>query len=163
MNDVVQGALIGASSALGGVLISQMGSLVIERRRELASYRVNLYAKRLEVHQEAFGLVQRLGAMADYVSFKANDGVKSDLVREVEGAQKWWSGNCLYLDAASNREIAIVMGLCFRLATGALSEVPSERIDHALGVVAAGVGSKHIDIVESQNELRTLRRSRYGP
>jgi hypothetical protein len=160
MNDVVQGALIGASSALGGALIVQLGSFVIEKRRELASYRVNLYAKRLGVHQKAFDFVAKLGALADYVSNNADGSAKSDLFREVEGARKWWSARCLYLDAASNREFVIVVSLCNRLATGVLTRVPAERIDNALEVLAAGVGSKHIGIEESQNELRTLRRAK---
>ena len=152
MNDVVQGALIAALSALGGVLITQIGNVVIEKRRELASYRVNLYAKRLEVHQEAYRwlltLIEWLRSTMEQPPDEIPRLFHQRLDYESKEARKWWDANCLYLDDSSRALVVRFIEIARAIAD---QEDLPEGTDpirvyrDVLGAIQTGIGMKHIE------------------
>jgi len=152
VSEVVQGALIGVLAALGGAVISQLGALILEKRRELATYRVNLYAKRLEVHQEAyrrlFVLIEWLRATMKEPPDGGRTFIHQRLAFESGEARRWWDGNCLYLDDSSRA--LVVWFIEIALAVANQEELP-EGTDpmkvyrDALGAIQEGIGMKHIE------------------
>jgi len=148
VNDVVLGALIGASSATGGAVIAQVGGFVLEKRRELASYRVNLYAKRLEVHQQAFEWTHRLNVDLNESKPGVLDAPETQRLNDTaRSARAWWNGNALYLDPVSQSEFVYFLNLCFAYARDQLG--PQEHIWKQMrvtqNVIVAGIGMKHIE------------------
>lgn len=133
-------ALVGAGAALGGVIVSQVVNLIVEQRREIANYRVNLYAKRLEAHQQAFEWMHRL-------NFELNRAQMEDLAAATSNARDWWNANALYLDPQSKSELVYFLNLCFGYAQGNLG--PEENIWRQMNqtekAIVRGIGMKHLE------------------
>ena len=158
MSEVTQGALISGLSFLTGAIITLIGSLVLEKRRELASYRVNLYAKRLAVHQQAFEWTQKLAAIMSKDPSQDGDARVMELNRQSLAVRDWWNSNALYLDAVSSGELAHLLPLCQDWAERkANTEEVSQRIDRTLNAIVKGIGLKHIDTTHIGDDLRRRR------
>ena len=152
MSDVVLGALIGTLSALGGVLLTQLGGFLVEKRREVAAYRVNLYARRLEVHQEAYRwlltLIEWLRNTMERPPDESRSLFHQRLDYESKQARKWWDANCLYLDDSSRA--LVVQFIEIARAVADQEDLP-EGTDpirvyrEALGAIQTGIGMKHIE------------------
>ena len=140
-------ALIGVGAALAGVVITQLANVLVEKRRELASYRVNLYAKRLEVHQRAFGWTYKLDVDLNASNPEVNASEAQQLTETTRSAREWWEGNALYLDPKSKAEFVYFLNLCLGYARDQLS--PEENIWKQMratqNAIVAGIGMKHIE------------------
>jgi hypothetical protein len=148
MSDFVQGALVAGGLTLAGVLLTQLTNLLLEKRREEASYRVNLYDKRLAVHQQAYEWLQRLHlAVGDAAPVHTTEKAKQ-LADLSERAGRWWDASCLYLDPESREQF-----LRFAYEVGMYSRGQGPPVlDHWVKAVMAierGIGMKHISTRES--------------
>jgi hypothetical protein len=149
MTDVEVG-VITAGAALGGVLVTQMFNLFLEQRRENAAYRVGLYAKRLEIHQEAFRWLMDLiepAAIAQKSPGGSSDHLAGVAKMYVE-ARKWWDSNCLYLDENSRESVIDFIELVHDLAEGSVPPLRelTGKYRSALRAVQEGIGMKHLDV-----------------
>ncbi len=158
MSEFVQGALVAGGFALAGAFVTQMFSLLLERRREDATYRVNLYDKRLAVHQQGFEWTQKIGGLAFVVDAGRDASTIEEFGREVTLFRDWWNANALYLDPLSLRELALLLPLCAAWVRGDADKAAvSRQIEAAQGAIIRGIGLKHIDFARIRDELRKTR------
>jgi hypothetical protein len=147
MSETVQGALIAGIAGLTGILVTHVANLLLEKRRELASYRLNLYDKRLAVHQQAFEWIHKLNVELNYAKPGQVDADETkQLVTTTRAARDWWNANALYLDPESNSQLVYFFNLCFEWARGGTkaSEV-FRQLTVAEKAVLKGIGMKHLD------------------
>jgi hypothetical protein len=150
MTGTVQGALIAGIAVLAGAFLTQIGNLLLEKRRELASYRLNLYDKRLAVHQQAFEWIHKLNVDLNYAKPGQVDADETkQLFTTTRAARDWWNANALYLDPESKSQLVYFFNLCFEWARGGskASEV-FRQLSVAEKAVLKGIGMKHLDTGE---------------
>jgi hypothetical protein len=151
MSGFVQGALVAGGLTLAGVLLTQVTNLLLEKRREEASYRVNLYDRRLAVHQQAFGWLMKLVEPLKKTWDKASESEgRRQLATLCDDADEWWNANCLYLDPWS-RDKMLTFIFEARLWANDPSHKPAEGsvaklYRDAWFAVQKGIGMKHIDM-----------------
>ena len=157
MSDTLAGALIGAGALLCGLVASQLANFLVEQRRELASYRVNLYAKRLEVHQEAYKWLMDIiePAMKANLSPGGDPGILGLVDSLYVGARKWWDGNCLYLDDVSRIKVVDFLEAVRDISEGVVQDQPPLHVmfRSALDAVVTGIGMKHLDVREPRRHV----------
>ena len=86
-------AAFGFVGVIIGSLITGATSWLAARENRKQHWAIAAIDKRLEVHQEAYALWTRIvGALND-----------QNIAEVVSEGEKWWSQNCLYLDAASRQ------------------------------------------------------------
>ena len=92
-----------------GVAISELIRLFHDWQERHEKYRLMIYEKRLEAHQEAFYWVRELnrlftGSMADM------DQDRVDKIKEIiNKVDTWWGSHCFYLDDKSSDSVLEVM------------------------------------------------------
>jgi hypothetical protein len=104
MSETVAVALISASSALGGVLITQLFHWLMQKREQEERYRLAIFDKTLAVHQQAYEWLQRLNLAVHNAQSVATGEQSKQLVDLAEAAGRWWDANCLYLDPESREQ-----------------------------------------------------------
>lgn len=115
-------------------------------------YRLVLYEKRLDVHQQAYrwlmALIQPLQRAADLTT---GDRALPDnfvLFKLYQDAREWWDGNCLYLDEVSRVRVIDFI----ELASEYLEAPPPPERERlfptyriAITAVQEGLGMKHLE------------------
>jgi len=150
MSETVAVALISASSALGGVLITQLFHWLMQRREQDERYRLALYDKRLAVHQQAFEWIHKLNVDLNFAKPGQFDAAETkQLVETTRAARDWWNGNALYLDPLSRSELVYFFNLCFSYAQDRPKTPVWEQMNKALEAVTRGIGMKHIEVREA--------------
>jgi len=150
MSEFVQGALVAGGFTLAGVLLTQLTNLFLEKRREEASYRVNLYDRRLAVHQQAFEWIHKLNVDLNYARPGELDAAETkQLMETTRAARDWWNANALYLDPVSRSELVYFFNLCFAHGQGRPKTPVWEQMNKALEAVEKGIGMKHIEVREA--------------
>lgn len=153
MSDVVLVALItGGSTALVGIagLLLNVWTQHQQRLHALERlkleheerYRSDLYAKRLEIHQEAFTWTQRLGATAIRL---ATPHPTAELHEAIQPFMKWFDEKMLYLDPVSIHEIAKVATAWHKWVSGGEMKALDVQMEAAQGAIISGIGLKHVD------------------
>jgi len=148
MSEFVQGALVAGSFALASAFATQMFSLLLEKRREDASYRVNLYDRRLAVHQQGYKwLMDLIEPLRGAMRTPAGDHEKRQLTELGLAARDWWDANCLYLDPASRVKLVDFIEDARSVGEGSLPDGvdPIKRYRDALRAVEEGIGMKHVE------------------
>ncbi len=153
MSDVFVGALIGALAALGGGVVTQVAGFVLEKRRELASYRVNLYERRLDIHQEAYkwlmDIIEPLqDAMSQHPHAEGETVTHSELARLSYKAREWWDANCLFLYWTSRSHVVDLIEVAKSVAECETVETfdTIKLYRDALRAVQEGIGLELIEI-----------------
>jgi len=150
MSDFVQGALVAGGFTLVGVFLTQLTNLLLEKRREEVSYRVNLYDKRLAVHQQAFEWIHKLNVDLNYAKPGQLDAPETNqLVETTRAARDWWNANALYLDPVSRSELVYFFNLCFAYGQDRPKTPVWEQMNRAEKAVMKGIGMKHIEVREA--------------
>ena len=109
-------------------------------------YRVMLYGKRLEVHQQAYYYsVQLLQSFDDYLS---DLGLTKEFLPLYQEARDFYYSNSLYLDENSRklfREALNAIIPCFEGLDDETVEDVSSRLIKAMRAVETGIGMKHLE------------------
>ena len=161
MSDTLLGALIGALAALGGGIATQIAGFVLEKRRELATYRTSLYEKRLIIHQEAYRwLMDLIEPLREAMKQHPHESLARTHTpisqMKSSRAREWWDANCLYLDDASRAQLVYFIeaaraeAACEPLPSG-LDPVRVYR--DAPRAVQEGIGMKHLDVKERPSSV----------
>lgn len=159
MSEFVEGALVAGGFTLAGVFLTQVTNLLLEKRREEATYRVNLYDRRLAVHQQAFEWLMKLVEPLKKTWSEESEGEgRKELATLCKQADEWWNGNCLYLDPYSRDKM-----LTFITDAGLYAKWPSHEPPEgsvtklyadAWLAVQEGIGVKHIDMKALPKEFQ---------
>ena len=167
MSEAAQGALIGGAFAIGTLIVTlvyngwslrqQLQARLKEQETEHEErYRADLYAKRLEVHQQAYKWLMRNieHIPGPFKIAKMPDSEREQLGRFCKEARIWWDSNCFYLDESSRREFVDFLGTAEDVASEVVEwkEVGS-RYRSALRAVQEGIGMKHLDVKEPKNSV----------
>lgn len=87
-------------------------------------YRVRLYGKRLDVHQQAFEwLCKAVEPLKRARSSDARQEDRDELAAICKDAQRWWDANCLYLDPSSRDKMH-----AFIWSAGRWAAAPSDPV-----------------------------------
>jgi hypothetical protein len=124
-------------------------------------YRVGLYEKRLQVHQQAYkwlmDLIEPLReAMADHPHKDEGTYTHSDLASKSFKAREWWDGNCLYLDDGSRLRVVDFIEEARSAAECESLRNEAETMKlyrDALRAVEVGIGMKHLDVKEPKRSV----------
>ena len=120
--------------------IKQQHRLLLEHAQYKSQLRLAALDRRLEVHQQAYALLQELqGARGESTK---NSGVVSREIEDViTECWQWWSNNCLYLEESAREKLFIAFCSVPRYPTlrARLKDCPSRE---------------NVDAVE--NNMRTL-------
>ncbi|MBM3156819.1 MAG: hypothetical protein FJ004_05990 [Chloroflexi bacterium] len=133
---------IGVVGIVIGVMLSEVVRWLRDRGEKQEKYRVMLYEKRLEIHQQAFTWLRKLAAVT-----MASDTEKREVISKVD---EWWNSNCLYLDDESREAmldaISGVEGLIDLSPPQAeVKRTARLALEKALSSVMHGIGMKHLD------------------
>jgi hypothetical protein len=116
-------------------------------REQSEQYRVGLYERRLQVHQDAFEFVQRIG-----FDESADLKTKQQLFRD---SIHWWSAHAFYLDPASSLEFAkFVKAAAVRAKEGQ----PAPNSERVTGFLLGGIGLKHFDTENLSSQVEEALR-----
>lgn len=125
---IIIGAIVGAG-------IAEVGRWRTEKDR----LRKELFDKRLQAHQSAFGQVQRL--------IQAVTDMKMGAIKAyVMEAQEWWNFNCLYLDPNSRSEFASLFGIAEKYSDGVENarRIIWERLHITEQSILRGIGFEYL-------------------
>jgi hypothetical protein len=151
MSEFVQGALVAGGFALAGAFATQIFNLFLERRREDASYRINLYDRRLAVHQQAFEWIHKLNVDLNYAKPGQLDAAETEqLTDTTRAARDWWNASALYLDPVSRAKLVEFLNYCFEYGRddrrkGGTGANIWRLMSETLRAVEEGIGMKHIE------------------
>ncbi len=144
MNPAIQGALIGAGFGFLGVVANQVYNYLSRRQEQQESYRLKLYDKRLEVHQQAYKWVMTL-----HEQLASERDPREELFRSHDGAREWYEGNCLYLDETSRVSVVNFIDIAKAYAKDTPTDDSKQQLEllyiQALRDVQHGIGMKHLE------------------
>ncbi len=119
-------------------------------------YRIGLYEKRLEIHQQAFTWTQTIGRTA----FR----VQSDLAQvhqlgtEIDEFRDWIASINLYLDPVSQHELTRFLYESRQVVLGKSNYAGlSAQGEAAQTAIVKGIALKHIDFEAIKEDLRKMR------
>jgi hypothetical protein len=136
-------ALIG--TALGAIIgaVATIIPVLIQRNDQ---WRLVTFEKRLEAHQKAYSLCQRV------VSYGDN---KDAVTLKTKELYRWWQDNCFYLDKNSRKQVSDFTDACMMYV---VEKEPSSRnilyyYGKACRALENGIGHKHLESVKDSDTL----------
>jgi len=146
---VIVGTLLGAG-------IAEFRHWVERKER----YQVITFEKRLEAHQQAFGLCLKVSFLCEE-ALKNSSEYPKEFADAVSKAMEWWGNNCLYLDEDSREAMLDALeGVTDIVAKQDESSITdyhksvSKKVAKALARIVEGVGAKYIPEIEKLESLK---------
>jgi hypothetical protein len=132
-----------------GIILTEGLQWLRDWREGKEKYRVMLYEKRLDIHQQAFTLLRKLMAATN-----ASDEGRREII---EKADEWWNSHCLYLDEESRKKLLEAI-----ISVENLVDLPPPRagfrksarlaLEEASAAVMNGIGMKHLEKPVKMNQ-----------
>ena len=166
MDATVVSAIIGAGGAIMGAAAGYLGAksatelnLKMWQIEYKEKYQEITFEKRLEVHQEAFCLIQNLYAILHIVSIMENqENAKKQLSEITKNARDWWNKKALYLDEVSRRLMIPTINMCaifLRLKDSGNANNIYNQLENTENAILEGIGNRYLpnETKISRNEL----------